>query len=47
MFQMGADGQLTDVRSEPIAADARPGKDSKLDAQLKLIAGMLGSVSTN
>jgi hypothetical protein len=42
MFQMGLDGQLTEVRSEPIAADARPGKDSKLDAKLRLIAGLLG-----
>jgi eukaryotic-like serine/threonine-protein kinase len=42
IYQMGADGQLTETRSEPIAADARPGKDSKLDAKLKLVAGMLG-----
>jgi tetratricopeptide (TPR) repeat protein len=42
IYQMGADGRLTETRSEPIAADARPGKDSKLDAKLKLIAGMLG-----
>ncbi|MBS0556317.1 MAG: TIR domain-containing protein [Proteobacteria bacterium] len=32
------DGQ----RTEPIAADARPGKDGKGNAKLKLIAGMLG-----
>ncbi len=38
----GADGQLTTERAEPIAADARPGKDSKLDVKLKLVAGMLG-----
>ncbi len=42
MFQMGPDGELTDVRSEPIAADARPGKDNKHNAKLKLIAGMIG-----
>ena len=42
IYQMGADGQLTGTRSEPIAADARPGKDGKLDVKLKLIAGMLG-----
>jgi tetratricopeptide (TPR) repeat protein len=28
-FRLGADGQLSDVRTEPIAADARPGKDGK------------------
>ncbi|RPI12946.1 MAG: toll/interleukin-1 receptor domain-containing protein, partial [Lysobacterales bacterium] len=42
IYEMGADGNLTDVRSEPIAADVRPGKDGKLDVKLKLIAGMLG-----
>jgi hypothetical protein len=39
---MGADGELTDRKSEPIAADARPGRDSHSDIKLKLIAGMLG-----
>ena len=39
---MGPDGELTDARSEPIAADVRPGKDGRNDAKLKLIAGMLG-----
>jgi tetratricopeptide (TPR) repeat protein len=42
MFRMGPDGNLTDKRTEPIAADARPGKDNKPNAKLKLIAGMLG-----
>ena len=41
-FRLGADGQLSDVRTEPIAADARPGKDGKQAAKLKLIAGVLG-----
>jgi len=41
-FRMGADGQLTGEPSEPIAADVRPGKDSRADARLKLLAGMLG-----
>ncbi|MDE2272511.1 MAG: TIR domain-containing protein [Xanthomonadaceae bacterium] len=41
-FVAGGDGQLTDERTEPIAADARPGKDGKPNARLKLIAGMLG-----
>ena len=42
IYKIGADGQLTDTRGEPIAADARPRKDSKQDALLKLVAGMLG-----
>ena len=42
IYEMGEDGELTDVRSEPIAADARPGKDPKPAAKLKLISGMLG-----
>ena len=40
-FRMGADGELSEVPSEPIAADARAGKDGKGDAKLKLIAGLL------
>jgi len=40
-FTVDADGQLTDRPTEPIAADARPGKDGKTNAKLKLIAGML------
>jgi tetratricopeptide (TPR) repeat protein len=40
-FQLDADGQPTHERTEPIAADARPGKDGKPNAKLKLIAGML------
>jgi tetratricopeptide (TPR) repeat protein len=41
-FRIGADGALTQTRTEPIAADARAGKDGKQAAKLKLIAGMLG-----
>jgi len=41
-FQIGADGQATSQRTEPIAADAREGKDGKPNAKLKLIAGLLG-----
>jgi tetratricopeptide (TPR) repeat protein len=41
-FKMGADGILSDQLAEPIAADARPHADGKLNAKLKLIAGMLG-----
>jgi tetratricopeptide (TPR) repeat protein len=42
IYKMGEDGQLTETRGEPIAADARPHKDSKQDVRLKLVAGMLG-----
>jgi tetratricopeptide (TPR) repeat protein len=41
-FRLGDDGNLGTVRTEPIAADARPGKDGKPNAKLKLIAGLLG-----
>lgn len=40
-FEIGADGQPTAQRTEPIAADAREGKDGKANAKLKLIAGLL------
>ena len=39
---VGADGTLTDRRSDPLAADAREGKDGRSKARLKLIAGLLG-----
>ncbi len=41
-FKLGPDGSLTDEPAEPIAADARPGKDGKANAKLKVISGMLG-----
>jgi tetratricopeptide (TPR) repeat protein len=41
-YRLGPDGNLSGVRTEPIAADARPGKDGRSHARLKLIAGMLG-----
>jgi tetratricopeptide (TPR) repeat protein len=41
-FKLDANGNLSDARTEPIAADARPGKDGKSNAKLKLIAGVLG-----
>jgi tetratricopeptide (TPR) repeat protein len=41
-FKIDANGNLSDTRTEPIAADARPGKDGKNNAKLKLIAGVLG-----
>ncbi|GLQ52326.1 TIR domain-containing protein [Dyella flava] len=40
-FQLDAQGGLTQVPAEPIAADARAGKDGPRNAKLKLIAGML------
>ncbi len=36
-----ADGRSSNDRAEPIAADARAGKDGKSNARLKLIAGLL------
>ena len=41
-FKLAADGSLSDVPSEPIAADLRDGKDGKRLALLKLIAGITG-----
>ncbi len=41
-YRLDAAGALSTVRTEPIAADARPGKDGRGNAKLKLIAGMLG-----
>ena len=41
-FRVGADGQLTETRTEPIAADARAGKDGRTNSKLKLLAGVLG-----
>ncbi len=40
-FATDADGRAATEHTEPIAADARPGKDGKPNAKLKLIAGML------
>ncbi len=40
--KLGPDGELTDERGEPIAADVRPRKDRPHEALLKLLAGMLG-----
>ncbi|HJR06608.1 MAG TPA: toll/interleukin-1 receptor domain-containing protein [Pyrinomonadaceae bacterium] len=41
-FRVGSDGELTEVRNEPIAADARKGKDGRENSKLKLLAGVLG-----
>ncbi len=40
-FQLDNEGKPTTQPAEPIAADARAGKDGKSNAKLKLIAGML------
>ena len=40
-FQLGDDGELSDVPAEPLAADVRPRKDGKSSALLKLVAGIL------
>jgi len=41
-YRLGSDGELGPARTEPIAADARPGKDRKNNAKLKVISGLLG-----
>ena len=41
-FEVDGNGQLTDRRAEPIAADARGEKDGRATAKLKLIAGLIG-----
>src|SRR5256714_4980953 len=41
-FQVGRDGEVTSEPAEPIAADARPGKDGRANALLKLLSGLLG-----
>ena len=41
-FRLGPEGELGTTRTEPIAADARPGKDRKHNAKLKVISGLLG-----
>jgi WD40 repeat protein len=40
--RLGEDGVLSGERCEPIAADAREGKDGKGNALIKLAAGLLG-----
>lgn len=40
-FELAADEAISALPAEPIAADARPGKDGKSNARLKLIAGLL------
>ncbi len=40
-FRVNGDGELTETPTEPIAADARKGKDGKANAKLKLLSGIL------
>jgi tetratricopeptide (TPR) repeat protein len=42
-YELEPDGSLSTRRAEPIAADARPSKDGRSNAKLKLIAGLLGT----
>lgn len=42
VHELDAEGKPTGKLIEPIAADARKGKDNKHNAKLKLISGMLG-----
>jgi tetratricopeptide (TPR) repeat protein len=39
--RVGSEGRLLPVRTEPVAGDAREGKDGKANAKLKLVAGLL------
>lgn len=41
-YEIDSEGNLTDELAEPIAADARPGKDRRADAKLKIVAGLIG-----
>jgi len=41
-YRLAPDGSLSATRAEPIAADARAGKDGKRNAKLKLVSGLLG-----
>jgi TIR domain len=41
-FQVDGTGEVTAIPAEPIAADARPGKDGKTNALLKLLSGVMG-----
>lgn len=42
-FRLGSDGELSAIRTEPIAADVRPGMDGRQNAKLKLLAGLLAA----
>jgi MTH538 TIR-like domain (DUF1863) len=40
-YRVGPDGEISSERTEPIAADARKGKDGRTNARFKLLAGIL------
>jgi hypothetical protein len=40
-YRVNESGELTDVGTEPIAADARKGKDGRVNSRFKLLAGIL------
>jgi WD40 repeat protein len=42
-FYLSPDGEISAVRSEPIAADVRAGMDGKNNARLKLLAGLIAA----
>ena len=41
-FVADENGDLTNTAAEPIAADARPGKDGKANSLMKILSGLLG-----
>ena len=41
-YELDSDGSLSTTPMQPIAADARAGKDGRQDAKLKLMSGILG-----
>lgn len=41
-YKLGADGELSDIPAEPLAADLREQADGREHAKLKIIAGLLG-----
>ncbi|HVG32837.1 MAG TPA: toll/interleukin-1 receptor domain-containing protein [Pyrinomonadaceae bacterium] len=41
-YRVDEAGELTTEKTEPIAADARKGKDGRVNAKFKLLAGILG-----
>lgn len=41
-YRMGPDGRLTSEPTQPIAGDARPGKDGDRNARLRILAAILG-----
>lgn len=42
LYRFNAEGEFSEQSAEPLAADVREGRDSKRDAKLKIVAGLLG-----